>query len=329
MGTVETVRGQRDTSELGATLMHEHIIAVSAALANDRPELSFPDGKPATIDKLVAELQELKNLGIDTVVDLTVFGHDRDLPGLVEINQRVDLNIVVATGFYTDNEPSKTFQVRNRFGQATGVNAYADIFRRDITDGIAGTGVKAGIIKCVTDRQGFTDDVTEILRGCAIAGNETGVPISTHSHPADRNGIDQLEFFRAEGVDLTRVIVGHSGDTDDLDYLKELMDTGATIGSDRFGLTMPGTPDNDARVQVIATLCEQGYADRIVVSHDTMMHTDWFADANVMKQNQPNWRIAYIAEYVLPALLKAGVSDEHLHAITVGNPARLLALRAS
>jgi phosphotriesterase-related protein len=329
VGTVETVRGQRDTGGLGATLMHEHIVAVSAALANDRPELSFPDGKPATIDKLVAELQELKNLGIDTVVDLTVFGHDRDVPTLVEINQRVDLNIVVATGFYTDNESSKTFQVRNRTSQASGVNGYADIFRRDITDGIAGTGVKAGIIKCVTDRAGFTDDVTEILRGCAIAGNDTGVPISTHSHPADRNGIDQLNFFRGEGVDLTRVIVGHSGDTDDLDYLKQLMDTGATIGSDRFGLTMPGTPDNDTRVQVIATLCEQGYADRIVVSHDSMMHTDWFAGANVLKQSQPNWRIAYIAEYVLPALRKAGVSDEHRHAIMVGNPARLLALRTS
>jgi len=172
------------------------------------------------------------------------------------------------------------------------------------------------------------EDVTEILRGCAIAAKDTGVPISTHSHPADRNGIDQLDFFRSEGVDLTRVIVGHSGDTDDLDYLKRLMDTGATIGSDRFGLTMPGTPDNDARVQVIATLCEQGYADRIVVSHDTMMHTDWFADARVIKQNQPNWRIAYIAEYVLPALKEAGVNDEQLHSITIGNPARLLALRA-
>jgi phosphotriesterase-related protein len=322
-GTVATVRGRRPTADLGRTLMHEHVFAVSAALANDRPEIAFPDGRDAAIDTTVARLQQVKDAGIDTIVDVTVFGHDRDIPSLVEINARVDLNIVVATGFYTEDLPSKTFEIRQGLARQRGGNFYVDVFVADIVDGIGTTGVHAGIIKCVTGPDGLTRGAKGLLRASATAARETGVPITTHSDPHTRGGLAQLELFAAEGVDLTRVIIGHSGDTTDLDYLKAIMDTGATIASDRFGYDLKGAATTPERVAVIAELCQEGYADRIVVSHDAMLHTDWL-DAEYTAL-QPNWEPTFIPTTVVPALSDAGVSDADLHRILVDTPARLLA----
>lgn len=319
---ISTVRGEVSPASLGATLMHEHIIAVSAALARDRPELAYPGGRGAVIDTLVAQLQQVKDAGIDTIVDLSVFGHDRDVAALVEINRRVDLNIVVATGFYTDTLPSKTFEFRQRLAERDGQpHAFARIFIADIVDGISSTGVRAGMLKCVTDSAGITPQIAELMRGCAIAARETGVPISTHSHPATRNGLDQLAFFEREGVDLERVVIGHSGDTDDLDYLRRIMDSGATIGCDRFELTLPGSPPPERCIEVVAELCQQGYSDRIVLSHDKMMHTDWFGESSPFGQRTVP---LYVSEVVLPGLRTHGVREADITQLMHGTPARIL-----
>src|SRR5215467_553844 len=111
-----------------------------------------------------------------------------------------------------------------------------EMFVRDIREGIADTGIKAGILKCATDEPGVTKDVERILRATAQAHRRTGVPISTHTHAQRRVGLDQQRIFREEGVDLSRVDIGHSGDTTDLDYLEKLIAAGSYIGMDRFGI---------------------------------------------------------------------------------------------
>src|SRR6185503_12571790 len=93
-----------------------------------------------------------------------------------------------------------------------------DMFVRDIEEGIAGTGVKAAILKCATDKPGVTHGVERVLRAVAKAHRSTGVPISTHTHARTERGLDQQRIFEEEGVDPSRVIIGHSGDTTDIDY---------------------------------------------------------------------------------------------------------------
>ena len=107
---------------------------------------------------------------------------------------------------------------------------------RDILEGIAGTTVRAGMLKVMTDADGLTPDVARVMAAAAAAHRETGVPITTHSHPASRNGLAQQSFLTEHGVAPERIVIGHSGDTDDLAYLRELMDNGSTIGLDRFGM---------------------------------------------------------------------------------------------
>jgi phosphotriesterase-related protein len=154
----------------------------------------------------------------------------------------------------------------------------------------------------------------------ARAHRRTGAPISTHTHPATERGLDQQRIFLEEGVDLTRVVIGHSGDTEDIAYLEKLIGAGSTIGMDRFGIhqNLP----TDKRVAVIARLCERGHAARIVLSHDASCYIDWFEEAPV-KAAMTDWHYLHIPRDVVPALRAQGVSDADVEAMTVGNPRRI------
>ena len=124
--------------------------------------------------------------------------------------------------------------------------------------------------------------LVETVRGPA----ETGRLGSTLMHEHVFILRDQQRVFAEEDVDLSRVVVGHSGDSTDLDYLRELMDRGSTIGMDRFGLYGNGFPTFDERVDTVARLCELGYADRMVLSHDTLCHSDRYA---IVREQFPDW----------------------------------------
>jgi len=194
---------------------------------------------------------------------------------------------------------------------------------KDLTDGydgFEGTGVKAGIIKCAADEAGIDPHVEKILRAAARAHRATGVPISTHTHAASQVGLKQQDIFEQEGVDLSRVVIGHSGDSDDIEYLRRLMDRGSYIGMDRFGLDM--LLPTDKRVATIARLCQMGHAEKMVLSHDAACYFDWF-DAALLQQTVPNWHYNFIPDHVIPALRQAGVSEEQIRIMTVDNPRRI------
>ena len=116
-------------------------------------------------------------------------------------------------------------------------------------------------------------------------------------------------------------MIGHCGDSEDLNYLEAILDRGSYIGMDRFGLD--SILPTDKRVQVIADLCERGHASKMVVSHDACSHIDFFADQGMMEQFAPNWNYRHISQDVLPALAKVGVSQEKIDAMMIANPAAI------
>jgi phosphotriesterase-related protein len=318
---VETARGPVEPEALGVTLVHEHVLNITAEIARDQPEMAWRPSRHAVIDSCVERLAELRSRGIGTIVDASAFGHGRDLPALAEIAMRSEVHIVVATGIYTYDALPFFFQFRPP-GTSSQDDEMIELFVRDIREGVAGTGVKAGIIKCATDKAGVTPNIERVLRAVARAHRETGVPITTHTDVASRNGLDQQRIFAEEGVDLTRVIIGHSGDSQDLGYLKTLMDAGSLIGADRFGLYLPDWPTFEQRVDTVAALCADGYGDRIVLSHDASMYTDWY-DPGMFAVEE--WRATHISDAVLPALRERGVGDADITRMLVENPRRVLA----
>ena len=320
MSSVATVRGQVPIEDLGPTLVHEHLISISAEFAREYPELAWAGERQQRVDDVTAVVQAVRDRGITTILDCTAFFHGRDMDFVRDVNERVDINIVVSTGIYTfDFLP---YHLSHRAPGPVADDMLTQMFIRDITLGIGDSGVRAQSIKVATDTAGITPNNERVLRAAGYAAAQTGAPITAHTHPADGNGTRILEIFAEEGADLSRVVVAHSGDSPDLTYLRSLMDTGAVMGSDRFGLYLPGTPTLDERVATIATLCGEGYANRIALSHDTVMYSDW-GPPGLANQYFPTWIPTHISDVVLPALQAAGVSDTDIDTMLVSTPASL------
>lgn len=318
---IETAHGPVAADSLGPTLMHEHVFVLNAEHLLNYPDQVDP---AALVDRAVADLDRLASRGIDAIVDLTVLGLGRMVPWLQRVAERTSVRIVVATGLYIFEELPLLFAFRGPGTLLGGVDPMTELFVRDIREGIDGTGVRAGVLKCATDEPGLRPAVTRVLRAVAAAHLETGVPISTHTHAPSRRGLDQQRIFAEEGVDLSRVVIGHSGDTTDIAYLEELIANGSYVGMDRFGFD--SLVPFEARVQTVAELCRRGHADRVVLSHDASSHNAWL-DEEVKSVFAPRLDYTHISDDVLPALRAAGVTDEQIDQMLVGNPRAILTPR--
>ncbi len=310
MPTINTLAGPLDTSDMGRTLIHEHIAIRTPGVAENWPDLWDEN---ACVESAREKLGALAERGIGTVLDLTTADMGRDAHYLQRVAEVAAVNIVVATGIYW-NVPM--------YWRGRPAEQLQRVFVRDITDGIQGTAIKAGVIKLASDQQaGGVDEINEkCLRAGARAHRETGVPIATHNGPPTL-GREQQRVFKDEGVDLSRVVIGHVGDTTDTDYLKELMDDGSYVGMDRFGLER--TLSFADRVDTVARLCRDGYAERITLAHDASCCLDWFADRASVEAAMPNWHFCHISDDVVPALLERGVSELQVETMLRDNPRRL------
>jgi phosphotriesterase-related protein len=318
VSSVSTAQGPVSTTDLGVTLMHEHIFVLSPEIMANYPE-AWGDEDRRVADA-VSRLNELKARGVDTIVDLTVIGLGRYLPRVARVAAQTELNIVVATGVYTYNDVPMYFHFTGPGTALAGPEPMTELFVRDIEEGVAGTDIKAAILKCATDEPGVTPGVERVLRAVAAAHRQTGVPISTHTHAETRRGLEQQRIFAEEGVDLTRVVIGHSGDSTDIGYLEELVAAGSYLGMDRFGadVYLPF----EERVATVATMCERGHADKMVLSHDASCFIDWLPEEMVAAA-LPNWHYLHIHNDVLPALRQRGVTDEQIDTMLIHNPRKI------
>jgi phosphotriesterase-related protein len=317
MPQVETVRGPVELDDLGTTLMHEHVFVLSEEIRQNYGG-SYWDEEVRVADA-IDKLRELKSRGVTTIVDPTVIGLGRYIPRIARVNAHVELNIIVATGIYTYNDLPHFFGYSGPGTWLGGPEPLVELFTRDITDGIAGTPVKAAFLKCAIDRRGMTPGVERAMRAVAQTHVATGVPITVHTDARSGSGLTAQKLLREEGADLSKVVLGHSGDSTDFDYLAALMDAGSFIGMDRFGID--SLLPFERRVETVAELCRRGYAERMVLSHDAACYIDWFPPG-AKEEALPNWRFTHIHDDVLPALRERGVSEAQLATMLVDNPRR-------
>lgn len=312
---VQTARGPVPAAQLGRVLMHEHVFVLTAEVQQNYPE-EWGDEDERVADA-VRRLSELPAAGIGTIVDVTAIGQGRDIPRVKRIADQVPgLNIVVATGIYTWDAVPLYFWRRP-------AAAMTELFVRDITEGVPGTGVRAGMLKCAVDEQGLTEGVERVLRAVARAHVATGgTPVTVHTHAAGQHGPAIIRVLREEGADLSRVVLGHSGDAvGDPGYLAAMADAGLTLGMDRFGIDHFATFRQ--RSDLVVELCRRGYADRMVLSHDTCCYIDWFAPGSI--DDLKDWHYLHVSRDVLPYLREHGVPEAGIDAMMVANPARILA----
>lgn len=318
MSQIQTIRGAIDSSELGRVLIHEHVFLMDMEYTyNYRPDF-FED---ATITNAADRLNELKATGIDTIIDLTVLGLGRHIPSMVKLAPLTDLNVIVSTGAYTFDAVPAPFQFY-------GPGLLKDVpeepmvahFVKDITEGIAGTAIKAGELKCAIDEAGLRPGVERVMRAIGKAHMQTGVPITVHTAPLQQTGLIVQQVLSEEGVDLEDVVLGHCGDTTDIDYLMKIADKGSLLGMDRFGIDFTITMQQ--RVATIAEMVKRGYAGQLTLSHDCCAWSDFFPAVADYHATMPNHNYLHIHNDVLPALLDAGVSQRDVDRMFVDNPRR-------
>jgi phosphotriesterase-related protein len=316
---VETVKGPVEGESLGVTLMHEHVFVLTPDV-----QQNYPDewgSEQARRDDAVVRLQRAYDAGVRTIVDLTVTGLGRFIPRIQAVADQVPINLVVATGLYTYAD--LPFFFRHRGPSDGGEDPMVDLFVRDITTGIADTGVKAGMLKCAIDVPGLTPGVERVMRAVARAHLATGVPVTVHTHPGSRTGrlVHQV-MCREEGVDPRRVVLGHSGDTTDVDHLVELADHGFVLGMDRFGVG-----SMEERAHTLIELVARGYSGQLVLSQDAACYLDW-VDPEVLA-HATSWTYTHVLEDVIPYALSRGVAQEQVDTMLVDVPRAVLTGRST
>jgi len=315
MATINSILGDLDTSELGFTLTHEHIWQSAAGINTAYPE--FFD-KEAVVDRAVALLNEAREGGVRTVVDVTTLDLGRDILLAEDVSERSGVHVIAATGFWIDIP---------RIFWGADPDEVANLFVREIEEGIDGTGIKAGIIKVASNDRvddGLTPAAEVVLRAASRASKQTSVRITTHTQAPVRTGDLQVAVFESEGVDLSTVCIGHSNGTTDLEYLTGLAKKGVWLGLDIYpGGPAPQSLDWEQRTIVAKRLVDAGYANQIMLSHDWCVIKPWGSresQEQVQRRNPDGY--LFITRKVLPRLRELGCSQESLDRIMVDNPKR-------
>jgi phosphotriesterase-related protein len=322
VANVQTIRGPIDSADLGSTYMHEHVFILDTDVQQNFPaEWGSEDERVADA---VGKLKALAAQGIRTIADPTVIGLGRYIPRIQRVAEQVpELNIIPATGCYTYDQVPWFFYYRDPAVYAAlgwdDADPMIAMFTSDITEGIADTGVRAAFLKCAIDSKGLTDGVARIMRAVARTHRQTGAPITVHTHPGTQAGLEVKKLMcDEEGVDPARVVLGHSGDSADVDHLSALADHGFILGMDRFGLNIETT--FEARADTLVEMCRRGYADRMVLSHDVSCHLD-MVDPRLLTL-MPSWSYLHIHDEVLPYVRERGVTEEQITTMLVDNPRR-------
>jgi phosphotriesterase-related protein len=317
MPYVPTTAGDIDTEDLGVVFMHEHVFVRTEAFQWGWPGFGGWDPE-AEVAAAHERLSQLQRSGVDTILDMTVPGLGRDPALVARAAEGTGLKVMFATGFYTYDSLPPLFGLRGPGKAFDGDDRLLEsLFEADLTVGIGDTGYRAAVLKIVTDEPGMTPDVERLANAVASVHLRTGAPICTHAHAPTKRGLEQQRVLQARGVDLGRVMIGHSNESADLDYLTQIIDNGSYLGWDRCGL--PVAVPLDAQIDTLAALCERGCANRIMLSHDKSSFFDWFSNAEV-DPVLPDWRYTYIHDTVLPGLRDRGVTDDQIEQMLMRNP---------
>jgi phosphotriesterase-related protein len=319
-GKVQTVLGPLDPSELGFTLTHEHI-ADGPVFLKHWPASS--GGRTEFVSAFVDKLKAVRAGGVSTIVDLTTYDVGRDIRFLEEVSRRSGMNVVAATG-----QRLLPPQIEEEKLVARTADEFAAFFISEIELGIDRTGIKAGAIKVAAQSRNLTPLEENALRGAARACRATGIPIATHTHARQRGGETQIEIFEAEDVSPSRVSLGHSDDSGELDYLLNLVARGYTLGLDHVnrGVSADFKPPLETRATFIKELVAAGFADRLFLSHDSEFGSSLLPeDKKEFREKLNPDGMLFNTRKLIPYLKQIGVSDVAIKTITIDNPARFFA----
>lgn len=306
---IPTVCGRIARGDLGRVLAHEHVICSSAEFKLAFGGKWLPREK--IVDCAVARLKYAKERHrVGTVIDGTPPALGRDLDLLKEVSEKSGVHIVATTGFY--HYPSLTIQTLDP-------RTLAEMFIDEVTE----HGI--GQLKCAVDAGGVQPHHRRAFECLALVQMATNLPLYVHTYAQEKNGLAILEAFKDCGIPADRVVLGHTADTDDVAYMRELLKRGVRLSVDRIYATW-----FEGKAASLTALIKEGFGSQLLLSHDVTLA--W--DSNVHGRGRPvekSWGhvhsfdncLGIVFEKVLPILRTNGISDAQIDRMLVANPAEL------
>lgn len=309
-GIIQTVVSPIKPDKFGLTLPHEHIFTDLRGPQAIGYAQSAPSKVAATMKPF---LMEIFSWGVNSLVECSTIGVGRNPSILKEIALSTGLNIVAPTGVY--REAYVPVELKNKT-----IQELADMWIRDITEGMDGTDIRAGFIKMAVSDEGITVLEAKNLQSAVIASRQTGAAIACHTI-GGKLALDVMDLLTRFGMDLKRFIWTHAQSESDLSYHLKAAQNGTILSIDAIGSGW--IPDNDMLAATI-NLIEAGYSDRILLSHDA----GWYDPSQPDGHPQPDGIRGYTALFdsFLPQLRSNGIDHETITNITVKNPAAVFTL---
>ena len=301
-----TVLGEIPESELGVVLAHEHICCYFEYFY--KMLQSDYLNKEKLIDKSVEHLLYMKDkYNLATIIDCTPVNIGRDIELLKQVSLKSGINIICSGGFYYTDE----------------------IVLRDISEEFIAKVVlqdiqktNAGSIKFAVEDRKMSGLSEKLLSSLCAVQKESGLPFVIHTNGKNENGRDVLEAVLSKGVKSSAVTIGHLSDSQDMDYVTEILKSGCYIGFDRiYKSSEEGYYEQKAKD--IYTLCERGFAEKIIISHDGLVFNGFHTDGAIREDNpyEP------IFSCLIPAMLKIGFTEAEINKFFTSNVKNMLKCR--
>ena len=336
-GKVVTVQGEISPSELGFTLPHEHIFIDLTCLleepstVSERALMNAPVSQEnywwvfrnpqcckdnlilSDYHEALEEVLVFKRAGGGTIVDATNIGIGRDPTAVRAISIETGVNVIAGSGYY--HHPAC-------MGNRT-IEELREEIVSDLSEGIGGTGIRAGMIGEIGISDPMLPDEEKVLRASARASSETGAPIEVHIQMFSKLGARVLDILDGEGIDPGSVVICHlDGTIDDIEYHKSLAEKGAFLEYDQFGLgcyydrLKRDVPQDGELLHAVREMIEEGFMDRMLLSHDIC------TKGQLTSYGGKGY--AHLPRSVVPQMKRAGFTSAEVHSLMVENPMRML-----
>lgn len=301
---IQTVLGKIKPEEFGVCSVHEHLSIDLSRIKKD-PDTILDDE-----EGMLEELRDFHRLGGRSMVEVTNDGMGRNVNRLKRLSEKSGVHIVTCTGFYKD-------PFIPEYAQGWNADEFARHFIREAREGIEGTRILPGVIGEVgTSKDEMKPIEKELLIGAALAGKETGLPVTTHT-TLGTLGYEQVQLLTSQGLPVEQIIIGHQDLNPNKDEVLAVLETGVYIDFDTIGKNNY-RPDEE-RIDFLLDFIERGYEKQILLSADLTRKSHW------KKHGGPGYGL--VLETFVPRLKAAGVPEEILQLFLVSNPARAFTVK--
>lgn len=303
-----TVNGEIPASQMGLSLIHEHVMVDFVGAAKVSPDRYT---REEVFNKVLPYLKQAKELGCQTFVECTPAYLARDPLLLKQLADASGLQILTNTGYYgARNDESLP---PHAFTETT--DQLAQRWIKEFKEGIESTGIRPGFIKIGVDEGKLSETDRKLVQAAARTHLQTGLTIAVHTGKA-AGAMDELAILKAEKVHPSAWIWVHAQAEEDMAFHVKAAKQGGWISLDGIGW------DNEGKhVEMVTYMKKQGLLSRVLVSHDAGWYHVGEPEGGKF---QPFNRL--FTEFI-PALKQKGFTQKEIDQLLIQNPMEAFIVR--